>query len=657
MTRLRHRGPGAPEKGSALERVQAALRRVGAEQRTESDWSCPLKDNHTNGDKNASLTARYGDEASEKVLLHCAKCGGVDVLLPVLGLSRDDLVDKPKATVRRYVYCDEAGTPLFRVVKLPGRNGKSRTFQERADGHGGWLSGSGVMQGARRPLYRLDELLEAVAAGRELHLTEGESDADALNAWFIKNKVDAWATCHPGGAGKWRPEHTATLRGAARVVVWADADGPGYACAHQRLSAVLAADLRASARLPVAGKDVRDHLAAGHAPHEGKRVKKKALAQLAGDHGAKVSDHSAADSEDDVLALVRAEFLADREDSLDHLTDLVDDDELATLPPVEWVVDRWVPRGTFSVLYGPPGVGKTLALVGMSRAVRRGSRWQDWKTQQGGVLFYQGEGLQQLRDRVRAWDERYPLRGDQRMAPGKYRQAIFDLTKEESVAAVVRTVRALEAEAGERFSMVVIDPLVEFMTGEENREGMQLAARGLRALARILDCAVVVGHHTNADGSRERGALFLRMRAASVMRLDRPEDTGELGLMQEKNRFDERQAIGLQMVQSGPGVVLEWTGMALAEDYAAEQKAVQSKRKAEEKKRQRAEASSAARQRALDVVRGHPGISKTQAFAQAGGNRQELYDALDALVREKRIRREPGPRQAQFHWLVEEGQP
>jgi hypothetical protein len=43
---------------------------------------------------------------------------------------------------------------------------------------------------------------------------------------------------------------------------------------------------------------------------------------------------------DDVLALVRAEFLADREDGLDHLADLVDDEGLAALPPVEWVVDR-----------------------------------------------------------------------------------------------------------------------------------------------------------------------------------------------------------------------------------------------------------------------------------------------------------------------------
>ncbi|RBY95756.1 hypothetical protein DQ237_11385 [Blastococcus sp. TF02-8] len=282
--------------------MQAALRKAGAEQRSESDWSCPLKDNHTNDDQSASLTVRYGDKEPSKVILACAKCGGADEFLPVLGLEPRDLVDRPKDEVRRYVYCDEAGVPLFRVVKLPGTNGKSRTYQERADGHGGWFGGAGAMQGVRRPLYRLDEVLEAVGEGRTIHITEGESDADALNGWFIKHRVNAWATCHPGGAGKWRPEHTATLAGAARVVVWADRDAPGYACAHQRLAAVLAAGLRAEARVPIEGKDVRDHLAAGHAPHEGKRVKKKALAQLA---GAGAEPAGAAEDEQDDGALLR----------------------------------------------------------------------------------------------------------------------------------------------------------------------------------------------------------------------------------------------------------------------------------------------------------------------------------------------------------------
>ncbi|RZU30625.1 DNA primase family protein [Blastococcus saxobsidens] len=305
-----HDGKGAPEKGSALARVQARLRELGAtpKEGSETDWHCPLKENHRNGDQNASLTARYGDETPNKVIVACAQCrtkANGPEFLKALGLTAADLVDGPSPKPGRgkvlrdktkiHAYVDEQGEALFRVVKRYYENAeRPDVVQQRPNGRGGWAKtakerpekdGKALMHGVRRPLYRLPEVVDAVKNGWELHLTEGESDADALNDWFTAHDAEARATCHPGGAGKWQPEHTDTLAGAAAVVVWADRDGPGYACAHQRLSAVLAADLTAEARLPVEGKDVRDHLAAGHAPHDGKPVKKKKLAKLAGDAG------------------------------------------------------------------------------------------------------------------------------------------------------------------------------------------------------------------------------------------------------------------------------------------------------------------------------------------------------------------------------------
>jgi hypothetical protein len=305
VTAFTHEGEGAPEKGSALKLVMERLLAKGAvpKEGSETEWHCPLTDNHTHGDQNASLTVRYGDINPNMVVMSCAQCGDAKVFLPFLDLAMKDLYDRPTKVDRgkvvktdRYVYADETGEPLFRVVKKRYERGKPDVFQQRWDAEEQrFRGGEGVMRGCRKPLYRLDRLLEAVGEGWELHLTEGESDADALNAWFIKNKVDAFATCHPEGAGKWQPEHTQALAGAAQGVVWADRDRPGYACAHERLSAALAAGVRAEARQPVEGKDVRDHLAAGHAPHDGKRIKKKALAQLAGE--AKERADGAADDE------------------------------------------------------------------------------------------------------------------------------------------------------------------------------------------------------------------------------------------------------------------------------------------------------------------------------------------------------------------------
>ena len=270
--------------------------------------------------------------------------------------------------------------------------------------------------------------------------------------------------------------------------------------------------------------------------------------------------------EDRVLSDVRALMLADRDDAEDHMDDLHDDEAVLELPDPEFVIDGWVPRGLYSMLYGEPGVGKTFALLGMARAVRRGTRWQDHKTARGAVLFYQGEGLAQLKPRIRAWDDRYRLRSDQSMAPGASLERTVDVTRAEGVAAIARTVRRFERERDCEVQMVVIDPLVEFMTGDENGDGMTEATKGLRALAGYLDIAVVVGHHTNASGERARGADFHRMRAGSFMRMEpRGEDT--VGILQEKQKNAEELALVLDAVEHGDSLVLEWVENVTAADY------------------------------------------------------------------------------------------
>ena len=67
-------------------------------------------------------------------------------------------------------------------------------------------------------LYRLPEVLRAVRAGKTVHITEGEKDADAIV------EAGGVATCNPGGAGKWRDEYASPLAGAQSVKVWADKD-------------------------------------------------------------------------------------------------------------------------------------------------------------------------------------------------------------------------------------------------------------------------------------------------------------------------------------------------------------------------------------------------------------------------------------------------
>ena len=117
--------------------------------------------------------------------------------------------------VAEYSYADEAGCLLFQVCRFDPKD-----FRQRApDGRGGWRW---TTKGVRRVLYRLPQVLAAVADGLRVFICEGEKDAGALEqAGFA-------ATCNPGGAGKWMPDYTAALKGAS-VCIIADKDNVGRA--------------------------------------------------------------------------------------------------------------------------------------------------------------------------------------------------------------------------------------------------------------------------------------------------------------------------------------------------------------------------------------------------------------------------------------------
>jgi putative DNA primase/helicase len=113
--------------------------------------------------------------------------------------------------------------PLFQTLRFFPKDFRQR----RPDGKGEWIWN---LQGVRRVLYRLPELLAAKNADpkRMIFVVEGEKDADALQ------RGGATATCNPMGAGKWRDEYAEFLRGYSRSSRasrwrWRDLARTGYA--------------------------------------------------------------------------------------------------------------------------------------------------------------------------------------------------------------------------------------------------------------------------------------------------------------------------------------------------------------------------------------------------------------------------------------------
>jgi hypothetical protein len=185
--------------------------------------------------------------------------GSLYDLAAKLGIEIPEQHTATRTLVATYDYVSESGQLLYQACRYePGKNGKAKEFTQRVpDGNGGWVW---TMDGVTRVLYRLPEVMAAVARGAWVYIVEGEKDADLLTMYGLA------ATTNVAGAGKWRPEYSAPLRGA-NVAILPDNDKPGATHATTVAGSLhgIAATVRVI-ELPGLGPkgDVSDWIATGH---------------------------------------------------------------------------------------------------------------------------------------------------------------------------------------------------------------------------------------------------------------------------------------------------------------------------------------------------------------------------------------------------------
>lgn len=192
---------------------------------------CPAHD-----DRSPSLSVR--EAAGGKVLLYCFAGCETAAVVAALGMSMGDLFTES------YDYVDQMGQ-VVRTVSRGYDIGGRKTFRQS------------ITPGTANVLYRLPEVVAAVASGSAVYLTEGEKDADALASLGVA------ATSGAQGAGNFHLVEVSPLAGA-HVVAVVDQDDAGAKWAQTvraRLDGVSASLELVAARV---GKDAADHVAAGY---------------------------------------------------------------------------------------------------------------------------------------------------------------------------------------------------------------------------------------------------------------------------------------------------------------------------------------------------------------------------------------------------------
>jgi hypothetical protein len=236
--------------------AEAIAQRCAGAHPSQDGWRarCP---NH-NGQSATSLSITPADD---RVLLKCFGTCEPGEVVKALGLTMADLFvwrapqsNSQRRIVRFYDYVDANGLLAHQAVRYDPKDFRQRRPDPANPGQWIWN-----LQGIEPVLYRLPEVLAAITRGEVIYVTEGERDADNLQALGLT------ATCNCLGAGKWRASYTECLRGA-QVVLLPDHDEPGRkhmrqvaSSLHGQANAIRLVELPG---LPAKG-DVSDWLATG----------------------------------------------------------------------------------------------------------------------------------------------------------------------------------------------------------------------------------------------------------------------------------------------------------------------------------------------------------------------------------------------------------
>jgi hypothetical protein len=396
---------------------------------------------------------------------------------------------------KAYDYIDEHGECVYQVVRY-----EPKTFrQRRPDGQGGWIWN---IKDVTPVPYNLPGIM-AADPSETIWVVEGEKCAQLL----IKQGFTA--TTNHGGAKNWSPELNKWFKGRS-VVVLPDADAAGT-----RHAEVVVSNLYPVAKavklVTIPGlsekQDVYDWMVAG-----GTRER---LAEIA----------------DATPVLFDAPDVQDNAPAEADVFAVYDVHYLRNMPPVEWLVDGWLTKHGFAVLYGEPGAGKSFIAIDMALSMAYGKAWHDCATQRGAVLYIAGEGVGGLGKRIKAWQAHHKLTAD---VPFYVLPTAVRFREPDDVERLLRTIDSLNT----KFSAVFVDTVARALLGgdENSATDMGMFVDACEVVKRHCGCAVVAIHHSGKDAARGmRGSTALLGAVDTSVRVSKLESTVTMATEKQKD--------------------------------------------------------------------------------------------------------------------------
>ncbi|WP_280510451.1 AAA family ATPase, partial [Nocardia farcinica] len=438
---------------SAYDRLVSALRDAGCTVVDKGDHGSASTPGHSGSDRGTTFR-RYSDG----VLLYCHNADR-DQVLAELGLTQADLFDSP-----RTVYAYDDGRKVTRLY----RNGERRFTQ------GGRKTGTALFGASALP----------ADPATPVYVVEGEKDVRAAHSVGAAAVSQAQGASMSPGKADWSP------LADRPVIVVADADDPGRARAEKVVQHLRRIAASVTLAEPKDGKDLADHIAAGHGL--GDLV---VIGQAAPPRRLKVT---------------RGSDVQTRR--------------------VRWVDQDWIPAGSLVLLAGREGLGKSTIAASKCAQITRGTLEGEWYGTPRNVIYLHTEDARDFTvvPRLRA-------------AGADLDRVLFiDVVSEYSEAgALVLPDDIGELErvvAAEDVAFIVLDAATSAMSsdlsGKDDRQVRQFL-EPLSQMAARRDCVVLglchFGKRDGADtGKLILGSIAWSQVARSVLSVAKDEDSGNL---------------------------------------------------------------------------------------------------------------------------------